>query len=124
VRDLNKTYRAIPALWELDHSPDGFRWIDANDADNNVISFYRASKTTDKHLVCVANLSPLPRTGFRLGVPGVGPYQEVLNSDADTYGGTNMGNMGEVVPEAVPWHGLEHSAMITLPPLAVLWLYG
>lgn len=124
VADLNKTYKGIPALWELDGSPDGFRWIDANDADNNVVSFYRRGEEDERHLVCIANLSPVPRHGFRIGLPSSGPYQEVLNTDAETYGGTNIGNMGEVAPEHVAWHGLEHSALITIPPLAVLWLYG
>ncbi|HEU4480477.1 MAG TPA: alpha amylase C-terminal domain-containing protein, partial [Actinomycetota bacterium] len=129
VADLNKVYRAVPALSELDTSPEGFHWIDANDADNNVISFYRSAPEggpdqDQKHLVCICNLSPLPRYGFRVGLPSSASFEEVLNTDAETYGGTNMGNMGEVVPEHVPWHGLEHSAMLTLPPLGVLWLYG
>lgn len=123
VRDLNRAYKAIPALWATDASPDGFRWIDANDADNNVISFFRTDGS-GKHLVCVANFSPVPRMGFRLGLPSDGLYDEVLNTDAETYGGTNQGNMGEVKAEKVPWHGLDHSAMITLPPLGVVWLYG
>jgi 1,4-alpha-glucan branching enzyme len=124
VGDINKTYKGIPALWELDHSPEGFRWVDANDADNNVISFIRHSPNDERNLVCVANLSPVPRHGFRLGLPSSKPFQEILNTDAGTYGGTNIGNMGEVTPEPVPWHGFDNSAVITLPPLAVLWLYG
>ncbi len=123
VRDLNRAYKAIPALWATDASPDGFRWIDANDADNNVISFFRTDGS-GKHLVCVANFSPVPRMGFRLGLPSEALYDEILNTDAETYGGTNQGNMGEVKAERVPWHGLDHSAMITLPPLGVVWLYG
>jgi len=123
VRDLNRAYKGIPALWATDDSPDGFRWIDANDADNNVISFFRTAGD-GKHLVCVANLSPIPRMGFRLGLPAHALYEEVLNTDAEPYGGTNQGNMGEVQAEKIPWHGLDHSAMITLPPLGVLWLYG
>ena len=123
VRDLNCAYKAIPELWATDSSPEGFRWIDANDADNNVISFFRTAPS-GKHLVCVANLSPVPRMGFRLGLPTDAVYEEVLNTDADTYGGTNQGNMGEVKAEKIPWHGLDNSAMITLPPLGVLWLYG
>lgn len=124
VADLNKTYKGIPSLWHLDHSPEGFRWIDANDADNNVVSFFRHPPSDGRDLVCIANLSPIPRHGFRVGLPSAGPFEEVLNTDAEAYGGTNMGNMGEVKPEHVPWHGLEHSALLTLPPLAVLWLYG
>jgi 1,4-alpha-glucan branching enzyme len=124
VADLNRVYKAVPALWERDFTPDGFQWIDANDADNNVISFYRSDASGERKLVCVANLSPVPKTGWRLGLPGPGEYEEILNSDADAYGGANTGNMGAVVAEKVPWHGLDHSALMTLPPLGVVWLYG
>ncbi len=122
MADMNAAYRANPALWELDHAPEGFQWIDANDADNNVISFYRADRAQKNHLVCVCNLAPIPRTGFRVGLPKAGTYKEVINTDAETYGGTNVGNMGQVVAEKTPWHGLDHSAMITLPPLGTVWL--
>jgi 1,4-alpha-glucan branching enzyme len=122
VRDVNRIYRGVPALWELDSSPDGFRWIDANDADNNVISFYRTGMTSDEHLVCISNLSPVPRTGFRLGLPVPGRYEEILNTDATPYGGSGLGNMGAVVADDVMWHGLDHSALVTLPPLSTIWL--
>jgi 1,4-alpha-glucan branching enzyme len=122
VADLNKEYRGTPALWELDSSPDGFKWIDANDADNNVISFYRTGAGGNSHLVCVCNFSPIPRTGYRLGLPAAGDYHEVLNTDAEIYGGTNVGNLGTVAAEPVPWHGLEYSCQITLPPLGAVWL--
>ncbi len=122
MADMNAAYRANPALWELDHAPEGFQWIDANDADNNVISFYRTDRAQKNHLVCVCNLAPIPRTGFRVGLPKTGTYREVINTDAETYGGTNVGNMGQVVAEKTPWHGLDHSAMITLPPLGTVWL--
>jgi 1,4-alpha-glucan branching enzyme len=122
VGDLNKTYRGIPALWEVDFSPDGFRWIDPNDADNNALSFYRSSKDGSSHLVCVCNFSPVPRTGYRLGLPAPGDYLEVLNTDAEAYGGSNLGNMGAVAAEPIPWHGQDFSAEITLPPLGVIWL--
>ncbi len=124
MADLNKTYAAIPALWEADHQPDGFRWIDANDADNNVVSFLRRDTKGDDLLVCIANLSPIPHEGFRIGLPRAGEWQEVLNTDAGLYGGTNMGNLGAVIAEAYPWHGLDHSGVVTLPPLGVLWLKG
>ncbi len=124
VRDLNATYKTIPALWEQDSTPEGFRWIDANDADNNVISFYRVSADGNDHLVCIANLAAIPRTGFRVGLPKGGEFTEVLNTDAETYGGTNTGNMGIVRSKPVAWHGLDHSAMLTLPPLGVVWLRG
>ena len=120
VADLNKTYKGLQALWREDSSPEGFRWIDANDADNNVISFVRAGG--QEELVCVVNLSPVVRHDFRLGLPRAGTYQEVLNTDSEMYGGSNVGNLGVVESEAVAWHGLEHSAPVTLPPLAALWL--
>jgi 1,4-alpha-glucan branching enzyme len=123
VKDLNRTYKDIPALWEQDFSDEGFEWIDANDADNNVLSFFRSSYS-DKHLVCVCNFSPVVREGFRVGLPRAAHFTEVLNTDAESYGGTNVGNMGVVVAESRPWHGLDHSAIVTLPPLGVLWLYG
>jgi 1,4-alpha-glucan branching enzyme len=122
VADINRIYRDTPALWEVDHEPEGFQWIDANDADHNVISFLRTNEALDQYLVCVANLSPVPRYNFRIGLPAKGSYTEVLNSDSDAYGGSNVGNLGVVEAEPVPWHGLEQSATIVLPPLAVLWL--
>jgi 1,4-alpha-glucan branching enzyme len=122
VSDLNKIYTDTRALWELDHVSDGFRWIDANDADSNVISFYRTSADAQQHLVCIGNLSALPREDFRVGLPKAGTYEEVINTDADHYGGSNVGNMGKVRSEKKPWHGLEHSAVVTLPPLGVIWL--
>jgi 1,4-alpha-glucan branching enzyme len=123
VADLNRTYMDLDVLWRLDSSPEGFRWIDANDADNNVVSFYRTAGG-NAHLVCVCNLSPVVRTGFRLGFPRAGRYREIINTDAQRYGGSNVGNLGEVSTEPTPWHGLDQSAEILLPPLAVLWLYG
>jgi 1,4-alpha-glucan branching enzyme len=123
VADLNKTYQSIPALWEQDFTPEGFRWIDANDADNNVISFYRTG-TDDSVVACICNLSPLPRSDFRVGLPKKGRYSEVLNTDAAPYGGTNTGNMGSVVAVDRPWHGLDYSADVTLPPLGVVWLHA
>jgi len=122
VADLNRIYRETAALWEVDHEPEGFQWIDANDADNNVISFFRANKTHDEFLVCIANLSPIPRYNFRVGLPAKGAYVEALNTDSESYGGSNVGNLGVVEAEPIPWHGLDHSATVALPPLAVLWL--
>jgi 1,4-alpha-glucan branching enzyme len=124
VADLNKAYKGISALWERDTSPDGFHWIDANDADNNVVSFYRTNRDASHHLVCVCNLSPVVRSNFRLGLPRAGGYREVINTDSHAYGGSNVGNLGEVTAKPVPWHGLRHSAELTLPPLTVLWLYA
>jgi 1,4-alpha-glucan branching enzyme len=123
VADLNRIYGALAALWERDSSPDGFQWIDANDADNNVLSFFRTNGDGSQHLVCVCNLSPVVRTRHRLGLPAGGTYVEVLNSDSELYGGTNTGNMGMIEAEPTAWHGLDHSARLTLPPLGVIWLH-
>jgi 1,4-alpha-glucan branching enzyme len=123
VADLNRTYAASPALWQHDWSPDGFQWIDANDADNNVLSFFRSSIERTEHLVCICNLSPIVRTQYRIGLPAAGDYVEVVNTDAEVYGGTNTGNMGMIAAESEPWHGLDFSAPLTLPPLGVVWLH-
>jgi 1,4-alpha-glucan branching enzyme len=122
VADLNKIYRGVPALWEGDFSPDGFRWIEPSDADSNVLAFVRMSRDGNDRLVCVCNFSPTPRQGYRIGLPDSGTYEEILNSDAELYGGGDIGNMGAVVAEEVPMHGFDHSAAMTLPPLGVVWL--
>ena len=122
VSALNHTYRNTPALWEMDEAPDSFTWIDANDADNNTISFYRTGASKGAWLVCVCNLSGVPLDAYRIGLPGPGNFAEVLNTDSALYGGTNTGNLGGVTAEAVPWHGLDYSARLTLPALTALWL--
>jgi 1,4-alpha-glucan branching enzyme len=122
VRDLNRLYRDEPALWEVDSDPSGFWWIEPNDADSNVIAFARASRERERMLVIVANLSPVPRTEYRLGLPRAGRWREPPNTDSDHYGGSDVGNLGAILPEPVPWHGQPVSAEITLPPLAALWL--
>ena len=122
IRALNHTYAEHRALWELDFDPAGFWWIEPNDADNNVFAFARAGRDGDPVLVCVMNLSPIPREGYRVGLPRLGNWREVLNTDAAAYGGSGAGNHGAVVAEDVPWHNQPHSAEITLPPLGVLYL--
>jgi 1,4-alpha-glucan branching enzyme len=122
VRDLNRLYRAEPALWEVDSEPSGFYWLEPNDADSNVIAFARASKNAERVLVCVANLSPIPRYGYRLGLPRPCRWREAMNTDSSFYGGGDVGNLGGVQPEPIPWHGQPVSAEITLPPLAAVWL--
>jgi 1,4-alpha-glucan branching enzyme len=134
VRDMNRLYKQYPALHELDDEPTGFRWIDCNDAPHSVISFVRfPSFLSEKgpkgrivnrgyHVVCVANLTPLPRYDYRIGVPRNCDYLEVLNTDASEYGGSGVGNYGRVKVEAVPHHGFPHSIVLNLPPLGVLWL--
>ncbi len=126
VRDLNRAYRAEPALWELDAEPEGFWWLEPNDADANVIAFARASRggsSDDPRLVVfVANFSPVSRPGYRLGLPRSSRWREALNTDSAFYGGSDVGNLGGVEPEPVPWHGQPFSAEVTLPPLGALWL--
>ncbi len=121
VRSLNRAYRPEPALWEQDSAGEGFRWIDASDVDSNVLSFLRLS-ADGRQLVCVANLSPVPRPGYRIGLPAGGTWQEVLNTDDVGFGGSGVGNGGELSATDAGWHGMPFSVELTLPPLAVLWL--
>jgi 1,4-alpha-glucan branching enzyme len=122
VRDLNRVYRAEPALYELDFEPGGFRWLEANDAQHNIVAFLRLSAGRERSLACVCNFSPVPREQFRLGLPHGGFWREAVNTDASVYGGSDVGNGGGVEAEAVPWQDLPWSAKLTLPPLGVLWL--
>jgi 1,4-alpha-glucan branching enzyme len=122
VRELNRVYRAEPALWEVDFSHEGFRWLEANDAANNVLAFARLASSGKRHVVCVCNLSPIPREAYRVGMPGPGRWREALNTDSTYYGGSDVGNLGGVDAEPVPWHDQPYSAELTLPPLGVVWL--
>jgi 1,4-alpha-glucan branching enzyme len=123
VRELNRVYRAEPALWERDHEPAGFRWLEANDADRNVLAFARyPARKEGNPLVCVCNLSPEVRYAYRVGMPEAGGWREVLNTDSTHYGGSDVGNLGAVEAEKRPWHDQPFSAELTLPPLAVVWL--
>ena len=136
LAEANRLYRAEPALWELDFAPDGFHWIDASDSDKNILSFYRVRGSAgpltgdatwptvplSDVVVCVANFSPVPQYGYRIGLPRGGRWLEVLNTDAKEWGGSGLGNLGEVWAQDFGWHGQAHSAEMVLPPLAVLWL--
>jgi 1,4-alpha-glucan branching enzyme len=122
VRDLNRAYRDEPALWELDSDPSGFWWLEPNDADNNIIAFARRSADGDRVVVFIANLSPTVHYGYRLGLPRSSRWREAVNTDSSYYGGSDVGNLGGVVPEPIPWHDQPFSAELTLPPLAALWL--
>jgi len=121
VRDLNRLYRNEPALYEIDYDWTGFQWIDINDTENSVISFLRKAKGQNNQVVCVCNFTPVPRHGYRIGVPSLGYYRELLNSDAETYGGSNMGNGGGVMAEPISAHGFPNSIVLTLPPLSALY---
>jgi len=124
VSDLNHLYRAEPALHELDTDPNGFEWVDADDADASIYSFLRKPKTGNTRILCLLNFTPVPRSGYRVGVPGPGYWREVLNTDAAVYWGGNVGNNGGVQAEAVPCHGRSYSVVLTVPPLAGIYLKG
>ena len=122
VRDLNRLHRNEPSLHQADFDWTGFQWIDYNDGEQSAIAFMRKARDQANFVVCVCNFTPVPRHGYRIGVPAPGWYRELLNSDAAFYGGSNVGNWGGVQAEATPWHGLPYSLSLTLPPLAVLFL--
>jgi 1,4-alpha-glucan branching enzyme len=121
VKALNRLYVAEPALHEVDFSWEGFQWIDFHDVDNSIISFVRRAKDPNDFILVIANFTPVPRQGYRVGVPARGYYKELLNSDSTYYGGGNMGNDGGVPAEAISWQGRSQSIMITVPPLAVVF---
>jgi 1,4-alpha-glucan branching enzyme len=122
VRDLNHLYRHEPALHQVDFEPAGFSWIDCHDADNSVVSMIRRARDERDFLVVVANFTPVPRPGYQIGVPEGGRYRELLNSDSEIYGGSNVGNGGGVEADAVAMQGFDYSLSLTLPPLGVLVL--
>ncbi|RDD63801.1 1,4-alpha-glucan branching protein GlgB [Ferruginivarius sediminum] len=122
VGDLNAIYRRLPALHELDCVPEGFEWIESHDWRNAVIAFLRRGHDPDHIVVAVCNFTQVPQHAYRVGVPEAGFYKELLNTDAERYGGSNMGNLGGVMAERVPAHGRPHSLALTLPPLATLLL--
>jgi 1,4-alpha-glucan branching enzyme len=130
VRDLNRVYRELRSLWEADFEPSGFTWIDCNDSDNSIITLMRqASRPTGERanetpefVIAVVNFTPVTRAGYRVGVPAGGAYREVLNSDAEVYGGSNVGNQGAVVATNHASHGHAFSLNLTVPPLGFVLL--
>jgi 1,4-alpha-glucan branching enzyme len=122
VRDLNARYRETPALYERDYSQNGFQWIDAGNVDQSVLSFMRLDANDHPGLVCIGNFSPVVYENHRVGLPSPGRWNEALNGDAAAYEGSGVGNGGAVFAEEAAWNGQPYSAVITVPPLAVLWL--
>jgi 1,4-alpha-glucan branching enzyme len=122
VADLYHLYQREPALYELDFSWEGFAWIDPQDVAQSVISFIRRARDTSNFLVVVCNFTPVPRMSYRIGVPARGQYTELLNSDAEVYGGSNLGYSGRLPSEDVAWHSLPYSLVLALPPLSTLIL--
>jgi 1,4-alpha-glucan branching enzyme len=122
VDDLNRAYRREPALHKFDCDPRGFQWIDCRDSDQSVLTFLRKGEPGDAPILIACNFTPLPRTNYRVGVPGADLWEEILNSDALHYGGAGWGNMGAVETAPVSAHGLPASLNLTLPPLAMVML--
>ena len=119
VQHLNWLYRHEPALYDQDDTYEGFEWIDFLDSDNSVVAFMRKSRA-GQVLVFAVNATPVVREGYRIGVHAAGFYEEILNTDAGTYAGSNLGNFGGMHAEAIPWQGKGHSLMLRLPPLSVV----
>lgn len=120
VRDLNRIYRETAALYELDYNPEGFEWIDADNADESIFTFVRYAKDRDVMVVAVSNFTPVPRENYRIGVPKLGRYVEVFNSDAEIYGGSGMGNMGGLDAVEEGHNGRPYSIVATIPPLSTM----
>jgi 1,4-alpha-glucan branching enzyme len=120
VGELNHLYRSLPALHYFDFDPQGYEWIDCHDAAQSILSYMR--KRGDDVALVLLNFTPIPRRKYRFGVPKPGFYKEVMNSDAEVFGGSNIGNMGGVYAEPIPWMGRPYSIELTLPPLAGLVL--
>ena len=121
MRDLSRLYRDEPALHELDFEHEGFRWIDCNDADQSILCFERRARDGSP-IVVALNFTPVPRHGYRVGLPKSGAWREVFNSDSVFYAGSNAGNAGIIASQPFPWMGHDQSAAITLPPLGALIL--
>lgn len=119
---LNELYQREPALYERDFEEEGFQWIDCSDAQNSVLSFIRRAKNPNDFLIVVCNFTPQPHSHYRIGMPEEGYYEEVLNSDADVFGGSNLLNFSGVWTEDWGFHGLPYSVDLCLPPLGVVIL--
>ena len=118
VKKLNKIYVENPSLWEVDFSYDGFRWMDFNDVDNSVIGFARFGRDHRDHLICIVNFTPQVLHDYKMGVPGSTPYQEILNSDADIFGGSNVINTEKLVPVHEPYGEAPYHITLNVPPLS------
>jgi len=119
LRDLNRLYRELPPLHDLDFSHEGFAWVDCHDADQSVLSYVRKDRK-GRSLLVAMNFTPVPREGYRLGCPTPGLWREIFNSDSEWYGGSNIGNGAGLLAEDTPWMGYPHSLVLTLPPLGAV----
>jgi 1,4-alpha-glucan branching enzyme len=121
ISDLNAVYRAHSSLWTLDTSPSGYSWIDANDTENNVLSFLRYG-SDGSVVACIFNFSGVTHDDYRVGLPEPGRWIEILNTDATSYGGSGVGNLGEVTATSHSWHGRPSSAQVALPANGAIWI--
>jgi 1,4-alpha-glucan branching enzyme len=120
VKELNWLYRREPALYEVDDTYHGFEWIDLQDSESSIITFIRFAHNREDFIVFACNFTPVPREGYRIGVPRAGLYRELFNTDSELFGGANLGNAGAVMAEEIPFHGRPASINVTIPPLAVV----
>ena len=120
VRELNRIYRSSPALYQVDFHYRGFEWVDFHDSANSVIAFLRRAEDPTDFILFCCNFTPVPRAGYEFGVPEEGFYEEILNTDSELFGGSNLGNGGLVSSRPIPRHGRQSSISVTLPPLAVV----
>jgi 1,4-alpha-glucan branching enzyme len=120
IGQLNFLYRSTRALWENEFSPSAFEWIEANDAEQNILSFIRRGSSPSETVVAVCNFSPVPRQNYRIGAPSGGLWTEILNTDASEYGGSGRGNFGGVEAVPIPLQNRTHSLTLVVPPLALV----
>jgi 1,4-alpha-glucan branching enzyme len=120
MRELNRLYRANPALYQVDFNYRGFEWVDFHDSENSVIAFLRRAEDPHDFVLFCCNFTPVPRQGYEFGVPEEGFYEEILNTDSELFGGSNIGNGGLVSSRQIPKHDRPYSIVVTLPPLAVV----
>jgi 1,4-alpha-glucan branching enzyme len=122
VRTLNHFYLSEPSLWEIDHDWNGFQWIDPHDSNQSIITFMRKSSNPKDFIIVICNFTPMVREGYRLGVPQLGEYLEVFNSDVDIFGGSNQRNIIPLRAEAIHWHNQPYSLSLKVPPLATIYI--
>jgi len=120
VKELNWLYRREAALFEVDDSYRGFEWIDLQDSESSIITFIRFARSREDFIVFACNFTPVPREGYRIGVPKAGLYRELFNTDSELFGGANLGNAGAVWADEIGFHGRPASLNVTIPPLAVV----
>ncbi len=121
VADLNRLHTTNAAFHEVDFEWRGFEWLEVNDLDGSTLAFVRRGADQNQFAIVVCNFTPVVRRDYRVGAPVAGFYQEILNSDSSYYGGGDVGNLGGVRAEPIPWNGQQFSLKITLPPLAVVY---